>query len=216
MQERVESGLVEAYIEHQQIDRFIINTHAFHNAHLLRATLPRSLVAPSPLFPDRQLNHFKLAQRLRSTQESKRAAAKVRAANKKLAATNDTEGLKKRKRLNGEETEEFTVGSEEPVHPSTRTIPVQLPVASLLALHALGILPVSSLPPPDHPQPPAVMRGSSANGTMLNLEINVSLLQPAQVNGLAMVVSSFMSRGVNANSATTSASGSHDGSNERT
>jgi len=212
MQERVESGLVEAYIEHQQIDRFIINTHAFHNAHLLRATLPRSLIAPSPLFPDRQSNHFKLAQRLRTTQESKRAAAKVRAANKKLVATNDTEGMKKRKRLNEEETGEFVVGSKDAaaIHPSTCTIPVQLPVASLPALHALGILPVSSLPLSDHPQPPAVMRGSSANGTMLNLEINVSLLQPAQVNGLATVVSSFMSREVNANSAMTNASGSHD------
>jgi hypothetical protein len=79
----------------------------------------------------------------------------------------------------------------------TGAIPVLLPVASLPALHALGILPVpaTSLPPADQPQPPAVMRGSSANGTMLNLEINVSLLQQAQMSGLAIVLSSLMSRG---------------------
>ncbi|KAF8633323.1 hypothetical protein AX17_004496 [Amanita inopinata Kibby_2008] len=75
-------------------------------------------------------------------------------------------------------------------------IPVQLPVASLPALHALGIVPVpaSSLPPEGQVQPPAVLRGSTANGTMLSLEINVSLLQSAQMSGLAMVLNSLMSR----------------------
>ncbi|KAF9465071.1 hypothetical protein BDZ94DRAFT_1215472 [Collybia nuda] len=79
---------------------------------------------------------------------------------------------------------------------STGAIPVQLPVASLPALHALGIvpIPVTSLPPNDQPQPPAVLRGSTANGTMLSLEIDVSLLQSAQMSGLAMVLNSLMSR----------------------
>ena len=82
----------------------------------------------------------------------------------------------------------------------TNAIPVQLPVGSLPALHALGIVPVSvaSLPSSDQPQPPAVLRGSTANGTMLSLEINVSLLQQAQMSGLAMVLNSLMSRGVSA------------------
>ncbi|KAJ7926551.1 hypothetical protein B0H13DRAFT_1862185 [Mycena leptocephala] len=40
MQECVESDQTEKYIVHKPLDRFIINTHAFHNAHLLRATLP--------------------------------------------------------------------------------------------------------------------------------------------------------------------------------
>ncbi|KAJ7671105.1 hypothetical protein B0H14DRAFT_3178540 [Mycena olivaceomarginata] len=51
MQERVESDQIEKYIVHESLDRFIINTHAFHNAHLLRATLPRiwsSLFLSSP------------------------------------------------------------------------------------------------------------------------------------------------------------------------
>jgi hypothetical protein len=80
----------------------------------------------------------------------------------------------------------------------TSAIPVQLPVGSLPALHALGIVPVpvASLPPSDQTQPPAVLRGTTANGTMLSLEINVSLLQQAQMSGLAMVLNSLMSRGV--------------------
>ncbi|TFK75367.1 hypothetical protein BDN72DRAFT_810959 [Pluteus cervinus] len=83
-------------------------------------------------------------------------------------------------------------------------IPVQLPVASLPALHALGIVPVpaSSLTP-QGPQPPAVLRGSSANGAMLSLEINVSLLQSAQMSGLAMVLNSLMSRSATAAAAST-------------
>ncbi|KAJ7032262.1 hypothetical protein C8F04DRAFT_1211182 [Mycena alexandri] len=54
MQERVESDQIDHFIIHEPLDRFFINMHAFHNAHFLRATLPRSLVAPIPLFPDRQ------------------------------------------------------------------------------------------------------------------------------------------------------------------
>lgn len=79
---------------------------------------------------------------------------------------------------------------------ATSAIPVQLPVASLPALHALGIIPVpaGSLPSEGQPQPAAVLKGSSANGTILSLEINVSLLQSAQMSGLAMVLNSLVSR----------------------
>jgi len=79
---------------------------------------------------------------------------------------------------------------------SSGAIPVQLPVASLPALHALGIIPVpaTALPQEGQPQPPAVLRGSTANGTILSLEINVSLLQSAQMSGLAMVLNSLVTR----------------------
>ena len=101
MQERVESGLVQTYIEHQPIGRFVINTHAFHNAHLLRAALPRSLVAPIPLHQDRQAKHFEFAGALRVTQEVKRNA---RATQKKNEVANNTgQGSNKRKRLETEE-----------------------------------------------------------------------------------------------------------------
>jgi len=81
--------------------------------------------------------------------------------------------------------------------PPPSAIPFQIPVGSMPALQVLGIIPVSaaSLPPADQPQPLAVLRGSTANGTMLNLEINVPLLQTAQMNGLAMILNSLMSRG---------------------
>ncbi|KAI9455321.1 hypothetical protein BJY52DRAFT_1280367 [Lactarius psammicola] len=81
-------------------------------------------------------------------------------------------------------------------------IPVQLPVSSLPTLHALGIVPVPTQSvSADAPTPPAVLRGTSANGAMLNLEINVSLLQAAQMSGLALMLNSIM-RG-SSNSGTT-------------
>ncbi|KAJ7019464.1 hypothetical protein C8F04DRAFT_975583, partial [Mycena alexandri] len=57
MQERVESDLIDTFIIHQPLERFIINTHAFHNAHLLRQVLLRRLTAPIPLFADRKAKH---------------------------------------------------------------------------------------------------------------------------------------------------------------
>ncbi|KAJ7635602.1 hypothetical protein DFH06DRAFT_1336620 [Mycena polygramma] len=78
MQERVESDQIENFIVHEPVDRFIINTHAFHNAHLLRATLPRDLIAPIPLFENRKEKHDEFATTLRATVASK--VAKRRAA----------------------------------------------------------------------------------------------------------------------------------------
>lgn len=92
-------------------------------------------------------------------------------------------------------------------------IPVQLPVGSLPALHALGIIPVPALPDGQQGQgqAAAILRGSTANGAILNLEINVSLLQSTQMTGLAMVLNSLVARTQNvaaatANAATTAAS----------
>ncbi|KAJ7693871.1 hypothetical protein B0H17DRAFT_1132256 [Mycena rosella] len=75
MQERVESDKTENYIVHKSLDRFLINSHAFHNAHLLRATLPRDLLAPIPLFPDRRAKHDELADQLREQLTSRKARA---------------------------------------------------------------------------------------------------------------------------------------------
>ncbi len=99
LQEQVESGLTKTVIEHHAVDRFIINTHAFHNAHLLRATLPRSLVAPIPLYQDRQAKHTEIAGKLHISQESKWATAKVRAADKKRAAVEALDPDSKQKKL---------------------------------------------------------------------------------------------------------------------
>jgi acyl-CoA synthetase (AMP-forming)/AMP-acid ligase II len=57
----------------------------FNNAHLLRATLPRDLLAPIPLFDNREEKHHELATALRETQASR----KVAAANKKRARAQD-------------------------------------------------------------------------------------------------------------------------------
>lgn len=106
MQERVESGLFKTYIEHQPIERFVINTHAFHNAHLLRATLPRSIIVPIPLYQDRGGKHNELAENLRSTLESKRTATKARAVQKKQEALDKTgSGPNKRARLEMQEVD---------------------------------------------------------------------------------------------------------------
>ncbi|KAJ6596558.1 hypothetical protein B0H10DRAFT_1828107, partial [Mycena sp. CBHHK59/15] len=67
MQERVESDPTDSFIVHQPLERFIINTHAFHNAHLLRQALPRQLTVPIPLFVDRKAKHYELAVTLRQT-----------------------------------------------------------------------------------------------------------------------------------------------------
>ena len=83
MQERTESGHWKAYIKHKPLNRFVINTHAFHNAHLLRSILPRSLVAPILIHQDREAKHHEISRSLRSTQEVKRSAQKARASQKK-------------------------------------------------------------------------------------------------------------------------------------
>jgi hypothetical protein len=100
MQERVESGLLKTFVEHRAVDRFIINTHAFHNAHLLRAILPRPLVAPNPVYQNRQAKHIEIAGNLRVAQEIKRATTKAHAAQKKLDAANsvDSSGPEPKKR----------------------------------------------------------------------------------------------------------------------
>ncbi len=108
MQERVESGQVKAYIEHKPIERFVINTHAFHNAHFLRACLPRILIAPIALQADRQAKHFEIAKSLRAAQDLKRKLTKVRSEQKKNnGASNSAEQTRnesgKRQRLEMEE-----------------------------------------------------------------------------------------------------------------
>ena len=85
IQERVESDLFKTYIEHKPVEHFVINTHAFHNAHRLWAVLERSLVVPIPLYPleVRKVKHIEIAHSLRATQKAKLEA---RAAQKRKEA----------------------------------------------------------------------------------------------------------------------------------
>ncbi|KAJ7467555.1 hypothetical protein FB451DRAFT_1340448 [Mycena latifolia] len=93
MQERVESDQIENHIVHKSLDRFFINSHAFHNAHLLREALPRELLAPIPLFTDRQAKHHELAAQLRGNIATRKSAA---AAKKRKRSEEDEEGLEGR------------------------------------------------------------------------------------------------------------------------
>ncbi|KAJ6583287.1 hypothetical protein B0H10DRAFT_1636463, partial [Mycena sp. CBHHK59/15] len=70
MQERVASSVAESFIEHKPLDEYLINTTAFHNAHLLRRCLPRNLWAPVPLLtPEARIGkHHELAAQLRQKQ----------------------------------------------------------------------------------------------------------------------------------------------------
>ncbi|KAL1939897.1 hypothetical protein VTO73DRAFT_9597 [Trametes versicolor] len=88
-----------------------------------------------------------------------------------------------------------------PASASNTAVPVQLPVTSLNALSALGIVPIAAASVPSAgPQPPAVIK--STNGSTLNLEINLSLLQSAQMSGLALILNALTSRGVNVDGST--------------
>ncbi|KAF8906087.1 hypothetical protein CPB85DRAFT_1181307, partial [Mucidula mucida] len=72
MQERRPSGRIEKFIIHENVDRYLINTHAFHNADLLRATLPRHLTVPIPLHDDRVAYHRGLASDMRKAHGEKK------------------------------------------------------------------------------------------------------------------------------------------------
>ena len=50
----------------------------------------------------------------------------------------------------------------------------------------------------------AILRGTTQNGTMVSLEINVGALGGAQASGLAVLLSALTSRGVAGGASTTS------------
>ncbi|KAJ7854678.1 hypothetical protein B0H14DRAFT_3085480 [Mycena olivaceomarginata] len=85
LQERVDSGIMDKFIVHQPSQRFIVNTHGFHNAHLLRQVLPRNLIQPIPLFADRKSKHFELAETLREMKTLKRKRLQEKREAKKKA-----------------------------------------------------------------------------------------------------------------------------------
>ena len=92
-------------------------------------------------------------------------------------------------------TTQATTNHDSTTTPATRVnIPLTMPVTSLPALQALGILPVpkAALPPPGEPQPAAVLLGSTNNGSMLSLEITAARLQPPQMSGLAVLLTTLV------------------------
>ncbi|KAF8812911.1 hypothetical protein BYT27DRAFT_7085840, partial [Phlegmacium glaucopus] len=67
IQERVQSEVSKpnSFIEHKPLDRSLINTHTFHNAHLIRAALPQDLTIPIAYSEDRVAHHASIATKLR-------------------------------------------------------------------------------------------------------------------------------------------------------
>ncbi|KAJ6631589.1 hypothetical protein B0H10DRAFT_2159828 [Mycena sp. CBHHK59/15] len=92
MQERVESDKTEQFIVHAPLDRFIINTHSFHNSHLICATVSRDLWAPVALFEDRRSKHDEFSAQLRETRATKAAKRKETAARAPRARTTAAAG----------------------------------------------------------------------------------------------------------------------------
>jgi len=100
VQERTETQLTEAFLEHQPLARFLINTHSFHNAHLLRSVLPRNLTSPIPFSSNRRAHHDVLAIQLHGTRDLKRQqVADKRKAMDALKKGAGGGGSVKRKRL---------------------------------------------------------------------------------------------------------------------
>lgn len=87
-QERQPSDKIIHTIVHKEDTRFIINTHALHNASLLRKFLPRYLTVPRPLYPDRRKRHDELGKELVITEKARRVEiARKTAETKKKNAT---------------------------------------------------------------------------------------------------------------------------------
>ena len=86
VQECVESEVTEEFIIHEPVHQYIVNTHAFHNAHLLREVVPQELIAPVLLFENHELKHHELAAELCSSQADRREHLKAGREVKKAAA----------------------------------------------------------------------------------------------------------------------------------
>ncbi|KAJ6583121.1 hypothetical protein DFH09DRAFT_1245943 [Mycena vulgaris] len=115
MQERVESAVMESFVEHQPLEQFVVNTTAFHNAHLLRRCLPRSAWAPVPMFSpeDRLIKHNELAEQLRTQKEKTAGFAPVQQDPTGSTISN------KRKRV-GSKAKKATKGKSGPRRPAKK------------------------------------------------------------------------------------------------
>lgn len=117
-QERTLTEIEDPFVEHNDDERYIVNTHALHNAALIRKFLPRHLIAPVPYIDPavRDSEHRKMAASLRSMHAERRT--------KEAAARKDrrekTAAAKKAQTENGEEQVSHGEGSRSRPKPRKR------------------------------------------------------------------------------------------------
>ncbi|KAJ3560563.1 hypothetical protein NP233_g10753 [Leucocoprinus birnbaumii] len=99
-QERADTGATRGIIVHAPIEQYIINTHSFHNAHLVHKAVSHHLIAPIPRYSDRSNHHREMAQIL--GQQSTRGT-QATTTNSHLENMTETRGSK-RQRVDLEDT----------------------------------------------------------------------------------------------------------------
>jgi hypothetical protein len=104
-QERMDSKIEEHYIEHNDDHHFLLNTHALHNAAILRKMLPRHLTAPVSFITNRRERHDALAAALRETQDVKRARDKANREARKATRSSKEQPDESRAALNSKPSE---------------------------------------------------------------------------------------------------------------
>ncbi|KAJ7477826.1 hypothetical protein B0H11DRAFT_1726278 [Mycena galericulata] len=77
-QERIVTDRTELQIIHSGEQRYILNMHGLHNAHLIREVLPRLLTAPVRYLEDRVASHHRFAAQLRQIGPAKRAETQAK------------------------------------------------------------------------------------------------------------------------------------------
>lgn len=92
-QERHETSRTRRTLQHTQMERYLLNMHALHNADLIRQILPRHHWAPKCYVADRKAAHQEFAAKARSlgTKKREETAAKAAAtrARKKAAVADE-------------------------------------------------------------------------------------------------------------------------------
>ena len=91
----ISDDVLDDAIEHQDVDRWIINTHSLHNGHLLRLRVRPELISPIRMISaeERQRRHNEVASGLQPGQEKRRKnVADKRAAKKASGAVDLKEG----------------------------------------------------------------------------------------------------------------------------
>ncbi|KAI0823764.1 hypothetical protein BC628DRAFT_1324557 [Trametes gibbosa] len=79
-QERRLTERIRDTLVHEPVDRYLLNTHALHNAALIREILPRKLTSPIAYVADREAHHQERSAAMRVAGPLKRAGAQAKAA----------------------------------------------------------------------------------------------------------------------------------------